>query len=596
MDPNTYLRQAHTISRRTLLRIGGSLALATPAAALLAACCGSSNKTATSAGASTSASQSTAASTQSSSASPSASSGAPGASPTGGTPSASSSGSSSANVASPKDVGMVPEGVKPGGTLTVAIGTDVSSFEPQQTTETSSTGVRINLYDPLVWIENQKWVVVPWLASKWDISDDGLVYTFTLIDTPVKFHDGTDLTTDAVKKTFDRLLTENKATAAGINFVGVLNTVDVVDDKNVKFTLATPFAPFLTRMCYNSAAIMSPDAIDKYGKNYGDHAIGTGPYKFVEYRKGDHATFEKNPDYWNGDVYYDKMIYKIVPEDASRSTLVQTGEAQVADRIPPVLAKALEGNNEAGIKIDKTSRYVFMLLNTTRAPFSDVKARQAANYGVNKKSLVDNILKGYGEVPDAPIPSVAQYYKQQEQYTYDVDKAKSLLQEAGVKPGTPLTIWTPQGRYVGDKDIATAVQGMMKDLGFDPQVQVFGDFPTYLNQLDKFDCDMAILGWVSPDPDVGLNNVYAGKLAGKFPNEGSYKNPKVDELLQKAVESTSDAERTDLYGQAQTLIWQDAPVVWLDWQQNLTGLSKKVVNVYDDLQEVLVVRFSGYKA
>jgi len=596
MDPNTYLRQAHTISRRTLLRIGGSLALATPAAALLAACGGSSNKTATSAGASTSASQSTAASTQSSSASPSASSGAPGASPTGGTPSASSSGSSSANVASPKDVGMVPEGVKPGGTLTVAIGTDVSSFEPQQTTETSSTGVRINLYDPLVWIENQKWVVVPWLASKWDISEDGKTYTFTLIDKEVKFHDGTTLTTDAVKKTFDRLLTENKATAAGINFVGVLNTVDVVDDKNVKFTLATPFAPFLTRMCYNSAAIMSSDAIDKFGKNYGDHAIGTGPYKFVEYRKGDHATFEKNPDYWNGDVYYDKMIYKIVPEDASRSTLVQTGEAQVADRIPPVLAKALEGNNEAGIKIDKTSRYVFMLLNTTRAPFSDVKARQAANYGVNKKSLVDNILKGYGEVPDAPIPSVAQYYKQQESYTYDVDKAKSLLQEAGVKPGTPLTIWTPQGRYVGDKDIATAVQGMMKDLGFDPQVQVFGDFPTYLNQLDKFDCDMAILGWVSPDPDVGLNNVYAGKLAGKFPNEGSYKNPKVDELLQKAVESTSDGERTDLYGQAQTLIWQDAPVVWLDWQQNLTGLSKKVVNVYDDLQEVLVVRFSGYKA
>jgi peptide/nickel transport system substrate-binding protein len=352
----------------------------------------------------------------------------------------------------------------------------------------------------------------------------------------------------------------------------------------------------MIRMGYNAAAIMSPDAIDKYGKNYGDHAIGTGPYKFVEYRKGDHATLEKNPDYWNGDVYYDKMIYKIVPEDASRSTLVQTGEAQVADRIPPVLAKALQGSNEAGIKVDKTSRYVFMLLNTKKGPMQDVKVRQAVNYGVNKKSLVDNILKGYGEVPDAPIPSVAQYYKKQEPYTYDVDKAKSLLQDAGVKAGTPLVIWTPQGRYVGDKDIATAVQGMMKDLGFDATVQVFGDFPTYLNQLDKFDCDMAILGWVSPDPDVGLNNVYSGKLAGKFPNEGGYSNPKVDELLDKAVASTSESERTDLYGQAQTLIWQDAAVLWLDWQQNLTGLSNKIVNVFDDLEESLVVRFSGYKA
>ncbi len=592
MDLYDRIRKNSTISRRSLLRVGGSLALAVPAVGLLAACGGGSDKTATSAGESTSTSESTAASTQpSSSGSPAATSGA---SPTSGTPTGSSSGSG--NVAGPKDVGMVPEGAKPGGTLTVAIGTDISSFEPQETTETSSTGVRVNLYDPLVWIENQKWQVIPWLASKWDISDDGLTYTFTLIDKPVKFHDGTPLTTDAIKKTFERLLNEKTATAAGINFVGILQTVDVVDDKTAKFTLAKPFAPFLTRMGYNSAAIMSPDAIEKYGKDYGSHAIGTGPYKFVEYRKGDHATFEKNPDYWNGDVYYDKMIYKIVPEDASRSTLVQTGEAQVADRIPPVLAKALEGNENAGIRIDKTSRYVFMLLNTTRAPMSDVKVRQAVNYGVDKKSLVDNILKGYGEVPNAPIPTVAQYAKEQEPYTYDVDKAKSLLEEAGIKAGTPLTIWTPQGRYVGDKDIATAVQGMMKELGFEPTVQVFGDFPTYLKQLDNFDCDMAILGWVSPDPDVGLNNVYSGDLAGKFPNNGSYKNPKVDELLDQAVESTSDEERADLYGQAQTLIWQDAPVVWLDWQQNLTGVSKKVVNVYDDLQEVLIVRFSGFKA
>jgi len=370
----------------------------------------------------------------------------------------------------------------------------------------------------------------------------------------------------------------------------------VVDDKTVKFTLAAPFSPFMIRMGYNAAAILSPDALTKYGDKYGDHAIGTGPYKFVEYRKGDHATFEKNPDYWNGDVYYDKMIYKIVPEDASRSTLVQTGEAQVADRIPPVLAKAMQGGKDVTIKIDKTSRYVFMLLNTKRPPMQDVKVRQAVNYGVDKKSLVDNILKGYGEVPDAPIPSVAEYYKQQEPYAFDVNKAKGLLQEAGIQAGTPLVIWTPQGRYVGDKDIATAVQGMMNDLGFKATVQVFGDFPTYLTQLDKFDCDMAILGWVSPDPDVGLNNVYATKLAGKFPNEGGYSNPKVDTLLQQAVASTSDSERADLYGQAQTLIWQDAAVLWLDWQQNLTGLSTKVVNVFDDLEEVLVVRFSGYKA
>jgi peptide/nickel transport system substrate-binding protein len=575
-------------SRRTLLRLGGSVALASPMAALLAACGGSSSKETA-----TSAAQSTTASTQPAAAgSPAATVGSSGGSPASGTPSA----SAAAGGASPQGVGMVPENVKPGGTLTVAIGTDVSSLEPQQTTETSSTGVRTNLYDPLVWVENQKWEVVPWLASKWEVSDDGKTYTFTLTDKPVKFHDGTDFNAAAVKATFDRLLGPNKTTAAGIDFAGVLNTVDAVDDTTVKFSLSAPFAPFMIRMGYNAAAIMSPDAITKYGANYGDHPVGTGPYKFVEYRKGDHATFEKNADYWNGPVYYDKMIYKIVPEDASRSTLVQTGEAQVADRIPPVLAKAMQGGKDVTVRIDKTSRYVFMLLNQNRDLMKDVRVRQAVNYGVDKQSLVTNIMKGYGEVPDAPIPSVSQYYKQQQPYTYDVDKAKSLLQEAGVKAGTPLTIWTPQGRYVGDKDIATAVQGMMNTLGFNATVQVIGDFPTYLKQIGTLDCDMAVLGWVSPDPDVGLNNVYAGKLAGKFPNESSYNNPKVDDLLTKAVASTSDSERADLYGQAQTLIWEDAAVLWLDWQQNLTGLSTKIINVYDDLQEVLIVRFSGYKA
>ncbi|HUY99938.1 MAG TPA: ABC transporter substrate-binding protein [Thermomicrobiaceae bacterium] len=576
------------LSRRTLLQIGARAVLASPVAALLAACGGGSSP---SAPATTGATSTTAATGATTAQTPtSGTTGAPA------SPAASPSSSASSAGASPAAAGMVPDNVKPGGTLTVALGTDISSMEPQQTTETSSDGVRLNLYDSLVWIDNPKWQVIPWLASKWEVSDDGKTYQFTLTDTPVKFHDGTSFSADAVKATFDRLLGPNKSTAAGIDFAGILDTVTVVDPKTVKFTLSAPFAPFLIRMGYNAAAILSPDAITKYGQNYSDHPIGTGPYKFVEYRKGDHVTFVKNPDYWNGTVYYDQVIYKIVPEDASRATLVQTGEAQVADRIPPALASALQGGGNAIIRADHTSRFVFMEFNQHHDLMKDARVRQALNYGVDKDSIVKNIMKGYGGVPTAPIPTVAQYAQAQTPYTYDVAKAKSLLQEAGVKAGTPLVIWSPQGRYVGDKDIATAVQGMMNDLGFNASVQVFGDFPTYIKQLDSLNYDMAIWGWVSPDPDVGLNNVYSGQFAGKFPNWGGYSNPTVDGLLKQAVASTTDAERANLYAQAQKQIWQDAPVLWLDWQQNLTGLSTKVVNVYDDLEEVLVVRFSGYKA
>ena len=490
---------------------------------------------------------------------------------------------------------MIPSNVKPGGTLTVAIGTDVSSFDTQQSTETSSQGVRLNLYDPLLWVANQKYTVLPWLASKWDISSDGLTYTFTLIDKPVKFHDGTDFNVDAVKATFDRLMGPNKSTAAAID-LGMIGSVEVVDKSTVKFTLSKPFAPFLVRIAGNSGAILSPDAIQKYGQDYSTHPIGTGPYKFVEYRKGDHATFEKFADYWNGTVYYDKMIYKIVPEDASRATLVQTGEAQVSDRIPPVLALQMKDRNDVTVRADLTSRYVMMELNQNHTIMQDARVRQAINYGVDNESIVKNILKGYGAVPDAPIPKGAQFYSQQQPYTYNVDKAKSLLKDAGIAQGTPLTIWSPQGRYVGDKDIATAVQSMMNDLGFNASVRVFGDFPTYIKELDSLDYDMAIWGWVSPDPDTGLNYIYSGQYVKGFPNWGSYNNPQVNQLLQSAVATPDESKQADLYAQAQKIIWDEAAVLWLDWQENLTGLSTKVDNVFDDLGEVLVVRFSGYKS
>jgi len=578
MEAHDDRERSASLSRRSLLRVGGGVLLAGPMTTLLAACGGSAQSpTATGSAGGTGNSTTAQARAGASQTSAGATTGA---------------GSAVANTGATASAGKI----NPGGVLTVAIGTDISSLEPQVTTETSSAGVRANLYDQLVWQFTPKGDIQPWLATKWEASPDGLTYTFTLVDKPVKFHDGSAFNADAVKATYDRLLAPSRSGAAKLTLT-VVTKVEAPDPKTVRFTLANVFAPFLRRVADSPGAIMSPAAIQKYGEDYGTNPIGTGPYKFVEYKKGDHVAFAKNPNYWNGSVNYDTLTYKIVPEDASRGTLLQTGEAQVSDRVPPVLAQQLSSNKDVAIQQDITSRYIMFVLNENRDLMKNVQVRQAVNYGIDKKAIVQNILKGYAIVAESPLTKVIEFSKPQPVYEFDLAKAKSLLQAAGVAPGTKLVIWTPQGRYTGDKDFATAVQDMMKNLGFDAQLQAFGDFPTYLTQLDTLQYDMAVWGWAnSNDADSGLNQLYSSKFVKKFPNWGSYSNPKVDDLLNTAVSTLDTAKRADLYAQAQQIIWHDAASVFMHWQENLTGVSKKITGVFVTAAETLIVRDSGYTA
>lgn len=553
------------LSRRTLLRFGGAAALASPLATLLAACGGEEQPAATTAPAGTTT-----------------------------TPAAGQATTPAGAAATPKPSGPAAN-IKPGGTLTVALGTDISSLEPQVSTETSSAGVRVNMFDQLLWSYTPDGSLIPWLAAKWEASQDGLTYTFALIDQPVKFHDGTDFNAEAVKATFDRLLAPTRTGAAKLT-LDFVSKVEVVDPTTVKFTLSKVFAPYLRRMGDGAAAIMSPAAIQKLGEDYGTAPVGTGPYTFVSYKKGDNVTMEKNPNYWKETVNYDRLIYKITPEDASRATLVQTGEAQVADRIPPILATAMKTNPNVTVKEDLTSRWVFFHLNQNRDLMKNVKVRQSVNYAVDKKSIVQNILKGFGEVATSPLTKVVDFSSPQKPYEYDPAKAKSLLQEAGVAPGTKLIIWTPVGRYAGDKDAATAVQDMMKAVGFDPELKAVGDFPTYLKELDTLQWDMALFGWANAnDPDGGLQ-LYQSRFSKIFPNWGSYNNPKVDDLINQAVATLDDAKRKELYAQIQQIIWDEAAQLFMHWQINLTGLSKKIAGVFVSAAETLVVRDSGYAA
>lgn len=483
-----------------------------------------------------------------------------------------------------------------GGILTVAIGTDITSLEPQLTTETSSGGVRTNIYDQLVWHYTEDGSIIPWLATEWEASDDGLTYTFTLTDQPVVFHDGTPFDAEAVKATFDRLLDPERTGAAKLT-LDMVESVEVVDARTVMFTLATPFAPFMRRIADNPGGIMSPAAIAEYGENYGQNPIGTGPYKFVEYITGDSVTLERNPAYWNGPVNFDGVVYFIVPEDTARTTLLETGEAQVIDRVTPQLAETIEMNPDLRIQEIVTSRLIYFILNQNRDLMKDVRVRQAVNLAVDRVSIIESIFRGHAELADSPISETVEFYERQPPYPYDPEQARALLEEAGVEEGTELVIWTPQGRYVGDRDFATAVQSMMEDVGFDASLQGFGDFPAYIEQLDSLEFDMAVWGWAnSNDADSALNQIFSSDFAQTFPNWGSYVNPEVDELLDSAAAELDEVRRAELYAEAQRILVEDAAGLFMHWQVNMTGVSEQVVNVFVHISETLVVRDAGFVA
>ncbi len=486
--------------------------------------------------------------------------------------------------------------IEPGGTLNVAIGTDITSLEPQLTTETSSGGVRTNLYDQLVWHFTPDGSIIPWLATEWEVSSDGLTYTFTLTDKPVKFHDGTDFNADAVKATFDRLLQPERSGAAKLT-LDMIQSVEVLDPRTVKFTLSKVFAPFLRRIADNPGAIMSPASIQQYGEDYGQHPVGTGPFRFVEYVTGDHVSFERNPDYWNGTPNFDRIEYRIVPEDAARTTLLETGEAQVVDRVTPQLADALKANPDVRIQETVTSRIVYFVLNQNRDLMKDVRVRQAVNHAVDRETIISSILRGYAVLADSPISKTVEFYAPQTPYAFDPERARTLLQEAGIAQGTEVVIWTPQGRYVGDRDFATAVQDMLKDIGLNASLQAFGDFPAYIQQLDSLEFDMAVWGWAnSNDADSALNQTFSSDFVKVFPNWGSYSNPRVDELLDTAATELDSNRRAELYTEAQKILVEDAAGLFLHWQVNLTGVSPKVEGVFVHISETLVVRDAGFIA
>lgn len=481
-------------------------------------------------------------------------------------------------------------GPREGGTIIVGLQAEPTTLDAPQLSDYNTARAAMGMYDSLTRFKDESTEIEPGLAESWDISDDGLVYTLHLRQ-GVKFHDGADFNAEAVKFNIERQIVADHPAAESGEFPyaeftwGMLDKVEVVDDTTVKLTLKERFAPFLNHLAMHPAAMVSPEAINQHGKDISNHPVGTGPFKFVSWTPGVEVVLEKNPDYWRGAPHIDRVIYRPIIEDQSRLTELESGGVNFIVNIPPDdLARLKEDARFATVEQPGMHTW-WVAFNQSRPPFNDTKVRQAVNYAVNRKAIVDNLLKGTGTLAINPLPPVVWGYTDQIQtYEYDPEKAKQLLTEAGYPDGFTCNFWVPESGSGMQQPVAmgTAIQADLKAVGIDCQIEQF-EWGTYLEKTivppDKAEFDMFEMSWIGDngDPD---NHLYILLSGDQWPpngyNMGFYKNDKVDELLREARTTLDKAKRTELYQEAQKLIAEDPPWLMVDHETQIVVMDQKI--------------------
>lgn len=477
-----------------------------------------------------------------------------------------------------------------GETLVFGRGGDSTSLDPSRTTEGETFKVTINLFETLLTFEDEGTAVEPGLAKSWEPSEDGLTYTFELQE-GVKFHDGTDFNAEAVVKNFERWASGDAEKFPYYNsmfggFEGdeghVIESVTAEGEHTVVIKLTRPQAPFLKNLAMDMFAIASPTAIEEQGDDdFERNPVGTGPFKFVEWKPNDSITIERFDDYWQEDFpKLEKVIFRSIPDNAARLNALMAGEIDLADGINPSDGASIEGNPDLQLFERPSMNVGYLGLTVTREPFDNKLVRQAMNHAIDKQSIIDAFFEGRADIAVNPMPpSVSGYNDEIEGYEYNPEKAKELLEEAGYGDGFEMELWamTVPRPYMPDGEkVAEVIQKNLADIGITAKI-VSHEWATYLELASKGDADAFMLGWTGDngDPDNFLYVLLDEDNIGSN-NYTYFKNDETHELFIEAQTEVDEEKRIELYKKAQEILHEEAPWVPLAHSIPLLAGSKDI--------------------
>jgi glutathione transport system substrate-binding protein len=462
--------------------------------------------------------------------------------------------------------------------VVAAVASTFTTMDPYDANDTLSQAVVKSFYQGLYGFD-PKMKMVPVLAESHVASKDGLVYTVKLKH-GIKFHDGTDFNAEAVKVNFDRVTNPENKLKRFILYKNIART-EVVDPYTVRFTLKEPFSPFINSLAHPSGVIISPAALEKYGKGIAQNPVGTGPFKFVEWKPSDYLKVEKFDGYWRkGYPKVDTITWRPVVDNNSRSAMMQTGEAHFTYPVPYEQAEILKAK---GIALDAAPSIVhrYLSMNTQQKPFDNVKVREAVNYAINKEALAKVAFSGYAIPAEGVLPQGVEFANKLGPWPYDPAKARALLKEAGYPNGFETTLWSAYNHTTAQKVIGF-LQQQLAQVGIKVQVQAL-EAGQRVEKVESAQdpatapVRMYYVGWSSStgEADWAIRPLLASEsFPPKLFNTAYYKNEAVDADISKALNTTSSAEKTRLYTDAQQRIWKDAPWAFLVTEKLLSAHSK----------------------
>lgn len=470
--------------------------------------------------------------------------------------------------------------------LVVAVNSTFTTMDPYDANDTLSQAVVKSFYQGLFGFDrNMK--MVPVLAEGYTASKDGLVYTVKL-KKGIKFQDGTDFNAEAVKANFDRVTNPDNHLKRYVLYKNIAKT-EAVDPYTVRFTLHEPFSPFINSLAHPSGVIISPAALKEYGsKGIAQHPVGTGPFKFVEWKPSDYLKVAKWDGYWRkGYPKIDSITWRPVVDNNSRAAMMQTGEAQFTFPVPYEQAEVLKSKPTLQLVAAPSIVHRYMSMNTLQKPFDNVKVRQAINYAINKQALAKVAFAGYAIPAEGVIPKGVEYSVKLGPWPYDPAKARQLLKEAGYPNGFETTLWSAYNNTTAQK-VIQFLQQQLAQVGIKASVQALETG----QRVEKVESAqdpatapvrMYYVGWSAStgEADWALRPLLASESwPPKLFNTAYYKNPAVDEDIHKALNTTDSKQKAALYTDAQKRIWADAPWAFLVTEQLLSANSKKLTGFY----------------
>jgi len=449
-----------------------------------------------------------------------------------------------------------------GGELTIALTTFPNALYLPQAAERNAFNAGWQLYDSLVFIENDG-SLSPALAESWEVSDDGTTYTFNLRQ-DVTFHNGEPFTAEAVVFSWEQ---GRKPENEWFNYWENATNVEAVDTYTVQITTDGPQPLFLREMAQNWPMI-PPQYFQEVGEEgFLQNPVGTGPFQLVEWAQGDRIVMEKNPDYWReGFPLIDSLIFRPIPESSTRVAAIQTGEVDIVTRLSAEEAASLEGAQGIEVVSYPVNRSYYIAFNNLTTgvgePTEDVQVRLAMNYAVDVDAIIDALFNGYARPATGMVtPGEWGYDETLEPYGYDPDRARELLVEAGYPDGFSMGFACPIGAYTNFEQVCEAVQGYLADVGIETELELMESGAYWDLEAAKELPPLFGDSWSTVEGEAlaRLN----GSLRGFDASYAAWEDPVITELLQEIETTVDDNARAELYVELQRYMQENPPFIYL---------------------------------